>query len=381
MGPTRSPTVAIDVTPLLGARTGIGRAVAEVVHALSALDDAPVLVPFTLSFRARQHRADAPAATRYVPIPARVLLATWGRSDLPRIDHWIKPARVLHATNYLTPASRLPTVITIHDCSFVRFPELCSPEVRRIEPIVRRALRRGASVHTPSEFVADEVRDFFAAELGGSESDRVTAIGWGAPAAAPETRVLSAPLAAQLGDNPYVLAIGTIEPRKNYPTLVAAFGEVAAQHPDLRLVLVGAPGPDSDRVQRALQQLAPDARARVVVTGTVDDAQKQSLLARATVLAYPSVYEGFGLPLLEAMAASIPVVASAAGSIPEVAGDAALLVPPTDVHELASALSELVTNDTTRSRLITRGTERVRDFSWTRTAQALSALYQRLERP
>jgi glycosyltransferase involved in cell wall biosynthesis len=379
VGPTGSPTVAIDVTPLLGARTGIGGAVAEVVHALSALDNAPDLIPFTLSLRARRHRADVPAATRYVPIPARVLLTTWARSDVPRIDRWIRPARVLHATNYLTPPSRLPTVITIHDCSFVRFPELCSPEVRRIEPIVRRALRRGAFVHTPSEYVADEVREFFAAELG--DADRVTAIAWGAPTPPPSIPSLSADLARHVGDSPYVLAIGTIEPRKNYPNLVAAFAEVAGEHPELQLVLVGASGPDRDRVEDALGQCEPDTRRRIVLTGIVDDEQKHALLTRASVLVYPSLYEGFGLPLLEAMAASVPVVASAAGSIPEVASDAAILVPPTDVHELAAAIAEAATNGETRDRLIERGAARVRDFSWERTAHGLAGLYERVERP
>jgi glycosyltransferase involved in cell wall biosynthesis len=376
--PTARPTVAIDVTPLLGARTGIGATVAEVVHALSALDDAPDLVPYTLSFRARQHRTDAPTATRYVPIPARVLLTTWGRSDVPRIDRWIKPAQVLHATNYLTPPSRLPTLVSIHDCSFVRFPELCSPEVRRIEPIVRRALRRGAWVHTISDYVADEVREIFAAELGGA--DRVTTVTLGAPNRPASSAPIRGDLAAQLGEHPYVLAIGTIEPRKNYPNLVTAFGEVGREHRDLRLVIVGAPGPDSDRVRQSLDQLEPAVRQRVLLTGTVDDTQKDALLTGATALAYPSIYEGFGLPLLEAMAASVPVVASTAGSIPEVAGDAALLVPPTDTHALAAAMGELVANDATRSRLIVRGNERVGNFSWEKTARGLADLYQRVAR-
>ena len=122
--------MAIDVTPLLGLRTGIGVAVAEILTALQKLDAAPDLVPYTLSLRARQHRADVPSETRFVPIPARVLLPAWGRFEHPRIDRWIRPARVLHATNYLTPPSVLPTMVSVYDCSFVRYPELCSPEVR-----------------------------------------------------------------------------------------------------------------------------------------------------------------------------------------------------------------------------------------------------------
>jgi glycosyltransferase involved in cell wall biosynthesis len=231
-------------------------------------------------------------------------------------------------------------------------------------------------VHTPSEYVADEVRDLFSAELRGS--DRVTAIAWGAPAFSPSSPPRSTPLAEQLGDSPYVLAIGTIEPRKNIPRLVAAFGAVAAEHPDVRLVLAGAPGPDTDAVAEARERLDPEARRRVIVTGTVDEEQKQALLSRAHVFAYPSRYEGFGIPLLEAMAAGVPVVAARAGSIPEVAGGAAVLVEPTDEHELATAIARLLVDDDDRAALVNRGRARVVQFSWEQTARALAALYERL---
>jgi hypothetical protein len=112
--------VAIDVTPLVGARSGIGVAVAEIVNALRALDAGPKLVPYTLSARARRYREDVPADTHFVPVPARVLLSTWTRMDTPRIDHWIKPAQVLHATNYLTPPSKLPTIVSVYEGSGVR---------------------------------------------------------------------------------------------------------------------------------------------------------------------------------------------------------------------------------------------------------------------
>ena len=106
------PAVAIDVTPLLGARSGIGNAVGEIVTALQALEAAPPLVPYTLSLRARSMRSDVPADTRFVPWPARALLRSWARSDVPRIDRWLTPAAVVHATNYLAPPTRLPITRT-----------------------------------------------------------------------------------------------------------------------------------------------------------------------------------------------------------------------------------------------------------------------------
>ncbi len=127
MSPTARPTVAIDVTPLLGVRSGIGAAVAEIVAALRALEAGPDLVPYTLSTRARLQRDAVPSDTRFVPIPARILLRSWARGDVPRIDRWLRPAQVVHATNYLAPPSRLPTIVSVYDCSFVRYPELCTP--------------------------------------------------------------------------------------------------------------------------------------------------------------------------------------------------------------------------------------------------------------
>jgi glycosyltransferase involved in cell wall biosynthesis len=369
------PAVAIDVTPLLGARSGIGNAVGEIVSALNNLEAAPPLVPYTLSLRARTMRTDVPADTRFIPWPARALLKSWAHSDVPRIDRWLKPADVVHATNYLAPPTRLPTLVSVYDCSFIRYPELCTPEVLALVPLVRRAIARGATVHTSSEFVATEIEELFGPGL--RRADRLVVIPLGVPHLGDAT-AMPAPLAAKIGGFPFVLAISTLEPRKNLPHLVSAFGLLAADHADLRLVIAGRDGPDRPGVDAAIERLPLAARERVVLAGHVDDAGRRALLDAATVLAYPSIYEGFGFPLLEAMSAGLPVVAARAGSIPEVAGDAALLVEPTDDRGLAAALNRVLTEDSTRSELIARGRDRLGAFSWQETARALAACYRRL---
>jgi glycosyltransferase involved in cell wall biosynthesis len=366
--------VAIDVTPLIGVRTGIGHVVAEVVDALRALDTGPELVPYTLSWRARDARASVPDDTRFVPIPARILLPAWARADVPRIDRWLQPAQVLHATNHLTPPSRLPTLVTIHDCSFVRYPELCTPEVRAMVPIVRRAIRRGATVHATSHFVAGEIEECFGPGL--AADGRLVVVPWGVPAIGRE-RVMP-PAVARLGDARYVLAIGTLEPRKNLAFLVAAFGLLARRDPDLALVIAGPDGPARPDVDAAIARLPASAASRVVLVGPVDDAGRNALLERASALAYPSIYEGYGFPVLEAMTVGVPVVAARAGAIPEVAGDAALLVEATDVEALADALGRVLTDDRLRGELIARGRDRVRMYSWADTARGLAACYRRL---
>jgi glycosyltransferase involved in cell wall biosynthesis len=131
-------------------------------------------------------------------------------------------------------------------------------------------------------------------------------------------------------------------------------------------------------VDAAIARLAPPMRARVVLTGGVSDAGRRALLERATVLAYPSIYEGFGFPVLEAMSVGVPVVAARAGSIPEVAGDAALLVEPTDEDALATELERVLCDETVRAELVARGRDSVRAFSWDDTARSLVSAYRHL---
>ena len=155
--------VAIDITPLAAVHTGIARSISELLRGFAALEPGPEMLPYAISTRALRHRTSLPPGTRVVP-GAATLARLWGRSDGPRIDARLGPADVVHATNFLVPPSRHPTIATIHDCSPVRHPSLCSDAVRALVPSLRRAIDRGVHVHVPSEFVADEVEELF--EIG-----------------------------------------------------------------------------------------------------------------------------------------------------------------------------------------------------------------------
>lgn len=372
--PVSAPNVAIDVTPLIGIRTGIGHAVAATTAALMAGVDPPVLLPYALSLHARDHRVHLPETTRFPLIPARVALRAWTRADHPRIDRWIRGADVLHATNYLAPPSRLPTVVTIHDCAFVRYPELVTPEMRAVEPVIRRAVDRGAVIHTPSQFVAHEVDEIFGPGL--TRARRVRVIPWGVPPVLRDLG-LSAPIESAIAGRPFVLSMAALEPRKNLPHLVAAFGHFATVVTDHVLVLAGPDGSATRAVEEAVRRLGPHARERVVRIGAVDDRDRSALLHRAAALAYPSISEGFGFPVLEAMIAGTPVVAARAGSIPEIAGDAAELVDATDETTLAARLADVLAPER-RADLVARGRVVAERFSWERTAAALVELYREL---
>lgn len=374
--------VALDVTPLVGPPTGIPNSIASTLAAIESLApdagaDEVRVVPYALSLQARSHRDALPPGTVFPPIPARLALAAWSHLERPTIDRWLGPARVLHATNYLAPPSRLPTLVTVHDCAFVRYPELCTPQVLALVPIVQRAVARGAAIHTPSQFVADEVAEIFGTHL--ADDRRIHVVPWGVPAlVAPDP--LEAATHELVTGSPYLLSLGTLEPRKNIPHLVSAFGRVAARQRDLRLVLAGPDGAATSAVERAIATLPGPIACRVVRTGPVSEATKTSLLSHAVALAYPSISEGFGFPVLEAMAAGAPVIAARAGSIPEVAGDAALLVDATDEDGLAAAIQRIHDDDTLRSRLIALGHDRVACFSWANTAAQLLAVYRELAR-
>ena len=362
--------VGFDGTPLLGAWTGVGEVVAGLAAELGTRPDLEV-VAYGVTWRGRrQLDALVPPGVRAAtaPIPARLVRAAWMRVDWPRIEHWTGTVDVVHATNYVAPPSRAPIVLSVYDLTFVRFPELCTGDALQYPRLIRRALARGAVVHTTSDFVADEVRETF--DLA---SERVVRVYPGIPPAAAGDAAAGRLIAAA---DRYVLAIGTIEPRKNLPVLVEAFDRLANTDPAVHLVVAGREGWGSDAFNVACARARH--RSRIRALGYVSAAARRNLLAGASVLAYPSRYEGFGFPPLEAMAAGIPVVAARAGAIPEVAGDAALLVEPDDTDELTDCLRRAIDDPQLRGNLATRGHARVGRFSWAAMADEMIALYRKL---
>ena len=312
-------------------------------------------------FRARLPAGVRPG--RRIPIPAGALLRTWARLDHPAVEWWTGPVEVVHGTNFVVPPSRKAArLVTVHDLTPLRFPELCSPSSLRYPGLIRRAVDEGASIHTVSQAMADDVMDHF--PVG---ADRVHVIHNGlTPLEHPRRRDAAEP--------PYILAIGTVEPRKGLPGLVAAFDRIAGAIPDVHLKIAGPPGWGEDALAAAIR-VARHA-GRIHRTGWTDD--RSSLIAHARLLAYPSLYEGFGLPPLEAMSLGVPVVATTAGAIPEVVGDAAVLVAPRDVPALSEALLLVARDAPTREALIAAGTQRVRRFSWETAGQQLALLYRTL---
>jgi len=257
----------------------------------------------------------------------------------------------------------------VHDLTFVRHPDLVSEETRRFAPVlVQSAIDRGATVHVVSDFVGDEVRDHYALDTHRVVRvyPGIAQVGGGDPAIG---RALA-------GSDAYVLALGQIEPRKNLPRLVHAFDAIAEANRAVRLVIAGPDGWGRGELDAAMQTARYGDRVHWL--GYVSDADRRSLLAGARVFAYPSLYEGYGHPPLEAMAAGTPVVAADSGAIPEILGDAAILVDPLDVAALADALHALVSEDTLRATLVERGRARAAAFGWDAAVDAFVGLYEQV---
>jgi glycosyltransferase involved in cell wall biosynthesis len=305
---------------------------------------------------------------RRLAFPAALAHRTWRRVGWPNADRALGDVDVVHGTNYVVPPSARPRLVSVYDCWFLRHPEQANGDVRRAGAVLRRSLDTGAVVHACSEATGSAVAEIFP----------------GAPVHV--VRLAPIPLAppprhppvAELAGARYVLALGTIERRKNLPRLVAAFALAAPRVPDLRLVIAGGDGDDRLAVDRAIDAAGASVAQRILLTGWVDDSARSWLLHHASALAYTSLDEGFGFPLLDAMQAGVPIVASNVGSIREVAGDAALLSDATDVDAIAQHLVDAVTDDPTRERLIGAGARQLRAFSWDDTARQMSDLYRRL---
>jgi glycosyltransferase involved in cell wall biosynthesis len=367
--------VAVDATPLVGSRTGVGAFVGGMLPALAHRSDVD-LVAYGLTW---QGRAELPGmlppgvALARPPMPAGPLLRAWGRADGPAVEWWTGPVDVVHGTNFVVPPSRRGgEVVTVHDLTAIRFPELCTPTSLAYPALVRRAMARGAWIHTPSEFVRREVIDLLQAD-----PDRVRAIAHGVTPAMtppPSHAAVTASTDPNKGKR-YVLSLGTAEPRKDLPGLVRAFDAIAGARPGVHLVIAGPRGWGEADLVAAIT--ASPYRNRITRLGWVDDIRRRNLIGGAAVLAYPSIYEGFGFPPLEAMAAGVPVVTTRAGAVPETVGDAARLVDTGDVDALAAALAAALDEDgDARASTVARGKAHAARFTWEACAGGLVALYE-----
>lgn len=381
---TRPVRLAYDCTYALSPPTGIGNFATAVLSRLLRRDDITV-TGYAVAWRqvgavtdavAQRLAASGPhgGSPPGVPVPKRTGVlnpkyarAAWKRSDVPPIEWFTGGVDVVHSPNYvLPPTRRAAGVVSVHDLTMIRYPQMATADTRGYPKLIQRAVERGAWVHTDTLAVADEVVDTF-----GAEPDRVRCV----PLAADPVCDADAAVGVELaGTDRFILALGTVEPRKNLPRLVAAFDRLADDDPEVHLVLAGNPGWGVDTLEAAT--VVARNRSRIKPLGWVDHLGRAALLRSASVLAYPSLYEGFGIPPLEAMSVGTPVLAGRVGALTETCGDAALFCDPTDVDDIAGGLHTLLSDDSLRRTLIDRGVRHAAGFSWDRTTDGIVGLYR-----
>ncbi len=383
----RSLRIGIDYTSAVRQRAGIGRYTRNLIRALAELD-ADNLYTLFVAGGTRRDRVDKGLAAwpanyriRSVPISDRWLNILWQRFRLPLPVQWVTGRLDLfHSPDFvLPPVGRIPTIVTVHDLSFLRVPRCFLPEFRQyLETAVARAVRRAQWILADSENTRQDLIELLAVE-----PERVSVLYPGVePRFRPVEDVLELERVRVRYGLPrrFILGVGTVQPRKNFDGLIRAFAQLLAARghdpgfDDVYLVIVGEKGWMYEEVLALPQRLGVGQRVRF--TGFVEDADLPALYTLAEVLAFPSWYEGFGLPVLEAMACDTPVVAADNSSLPEVVGEGGLLVDAGDLQAWAEALARLLTDKDLRARLIAAGRKQAWHFTWEESACRLLTIYQ-----
>jgi glycosyltransferase involved in cell wall biosynthesis len=374
--------IAIDYSAAVNQRAGIGRLVRNQVLALAELDQEN---DYRLVY-ARPNRGSEPQfpiaanfARHEVGIRERWLTILWHRAKLPLPADWFSgPVDVYHSPDFVLPPLRHARgVLTVHDLAFLMRPECADEHLRSyLEEVVPRSVQRADFIIADSENTRNDlvvllgVRPSSVAVVPGGVEERFKRVS--------DPQLLSrARETLGVGSDPFILAIGVLEPRKNLNRLMDAFADLKQRGsvPDsLKLVLAGGKGWLFDGIYE--HHAASSVRDDILLPGYVSEELLPAIYSAAEVLAFPSLYEGFGLPILEAMACGTPVVASRASCLPEVAEGAALLIDPTNVDGLTVSLELALADPAVRAQLIEQGLERAGKYTWRGAAERLLDVYR-----
>ena len=316
-----------------------------------------------------RHREAAPTAwsppvpVEQLPLPRLALYESWHRLRRPAVERATGPVDVIHATTFAIPPRSAPLVVTVHDLAFIHEPDHFTKRgLAFFDRGLHLARDEADLIHCPSQATADDCI------ANGFDRDKVRVIPLGVDAVSPTQEEIDEVKADWSIDEPYVMWSGTKEPRKNLRGLLQAWK--IADRRDEMLVIVGPSGWGEDMKNEMR------AAGRVSSIGFVDSASLRALYAGATAFCWPSLREGFGFPVLEAMAEGCPVITSLGTSTEEIVGDAGILIDPRDPEAIAAALTELLDDPARRRELAERGRARSATFSWQRTGRALEDAYR-----
>lgn len=368
--------IGLDYTAALRQGAGIGRYTRGIVGALARLDHAnqyTLIVPSDIG-ALPQSIGEGQMHIKRLPLPEWPLTFAWHRLRLPLyVELFTGKLDLFHSPDFvLPPVRRARTIVTVHDLSFLRYPECAARGlVEYLSAVVPRSLQRADLILADSAWTRQDL-----IEMLRIPAEKIVVVPAGV---GPEYHPISDQAALTAVRERYnlprrfILHVGTLEPRKNLIRLMEALRAIAAREPELCLVLVGGKGWLYEDIFASVERLG--LTGKVVFPGYIAEADLPAVYNLAAVLAYPSLYEGFGIPPLEAMACGVPVVSSNSSSLPEVVGDAAVLVDPADSAALAAALLRTLSDSQLRQTLRARGLARAAAFSWPAAAEKLLDAY------
>jgi glycosyltransferase involved in cell wall biosynthesis len=375
--------IGIDFTSAAREQAGIGRYARELVRALARLDHTnryELFVPRDARDDLLSYGWPSNFSVKRGPLTERLFAATWQRARIPLpIETFIGTVQVLYSPDFLLPPTRAKRkIVTVHDLSYVRLPECFpAPLLKYLNASVPRALGHADLVLADAGSTRRDLNEVYGVPL-----DKIRVLYSGVdPRFQTEVPEESKSRVSQLtGHKPYLLSVGTIQPRKNYSRLIEAFSRIAnremriadSKFPvrDLQLIIAGGRGWMFEDIFETTAHLGISDRVRFL--DFFPDVDLPALYSLATLFVYPSLYEGFGLPIAEAMACGTPVVTSNASSLPEVAGDAALYFDPRDVDAMAGAMQRALGDENLRANLMSKGREQAKKFSWDKAASELA---------
>jgi glycosyltransferase involved in cell wall biosynthesis len=360
--------IGVEATSLIGPRSGVGHTTSSIIDALVTLDEGVEITLFPISLRRggwAKHALPPHPRIRLARsrMPGRVAAQVWSRVEWPPAELFCGPLDVFWGPNFvLPPLVKAAGVVTIHDVAFVDVPETCSEAVMRYNQTVPKMVQRANRIITPSKFSAEQLANWMP-----EERDRIRVVHPGVRRVFRERGgPLTTPRREALGiDGPYAVYVGNLELRKNIDALLKAFKLVLNVHPGAQLVIVGSPSVGWDTISARHAELLGSRSVRVV--GYLPDEEVAAIVRGARVFVYPSLYEGFGIPPLEAMAAGTPVVAAKTSSLPEALGEHARWVHPDDIDGIASAIGDHFEGDADRST-IDAARQWAAGFTWAASA-------------
>lgn len=374
-----APIIGIDYTPAYEQGGGIGRYARELIGALA---DQPPTYTYRLFVAGVGEKPLPPVpGSQFSFAPSRItpknFARLWHRARFPvPIEQWTGRIDLFHETDFVLPPVRrgVKTLLTVHDLSFVRVPESAAPRLKAyLDAVVPRSCRRADHILAVSQATRNDLIDLY-----GLPAEKITVLHNGVN---PNFKRVTDPAALQavrakykIGAGRYIIAVGTVQPRKNYGRLMEALAGLTGPHADVKLVIVGGRGWLEGPIYARLAEL--QLTDRVVFTGFADDADLPALYSAAACSALPSTYEGFGIPVLESMACGTPALTANNSSLIEIAGEAGLLVDAYDVESIRAGLITLLEGDQTAR--IAAGYAQAARFTWADSARKLWEIYGRL---